>query len=485
MNAESGRSPSTLLQRIIMLRWALPLSMVALVTLYQMVLMRWVHDTMSDPIHFVVEVLFYASTGPVLAYWVLTRISRWLAEKESAEKRARAQEQRLATITEASADAILGLDAQGLIQSWNRGAELLFGYPADVMLGQSLASLLSGRDAAAMELQWLSATTRQQGFVRGHETSCRRSDGAEAVVELTATNIPGDQGLSVILRDITRRKRREEEIRRLNDSLNEQVAERTRELAEKVEALARANVELQKLDQMRSEFVSLVSHQVRAPLTNMKGAVERMQAGCPVALTPTCTRMFNIVNEQMDRLDRLVSDVLEAARLEVEPVLVQAEPISILPVIRQAVKQVRARRMNHPVHLPTKPGLPLIHADRERLVGVLVNLLDNADKYSPPGCEIGIEVRADETEVIVSVRSGGPGIPNAQLERVFDKFYRVESGDAQRAYGYGLGLYICRRFLEAQGGRIWVENGESGGCVFSFALPVWEGDYAKSNRAGD
>ena len=103
-------------------------------------------------------------------------------------------------------------------------------------------------------------------------------------VELTATHLTDEAGqylgMSVILRDVTERKRREEEIRRLNASLTEQVAERTRELAEKVEELARANTELQKLDRMRSEFVSLVSHQLRAPLTNMYGAVERIEANC-------------------------------------------------------------------------------------------------------------------------------------------------------------------------------------------------------------
>lgn len=476
MNKVPGSSQSMLHQRIAALRWALPLMMVALVMLYQLVIMRWVHDTMSDPLHFTVEVIFYATTGPILAYWVLNRIRSWLVEKEDAERRARTHEQRLASITAASADAILSLDPQGMILSWNRGAELLFGYSADRMLKQPLTQLLSGEDAAEIELQWLSETARQQGFVRGHETACRRIDGSEAMVELTATHIQGDQGTSVILRDITLRKQREEEIRRLNTSLNEQVADRTRELAEKVEALARANAELQKLDQMRADFISLVSHQVRAPLTNMRGAVEQMQVSCPVALTLTCAQMFSIVSAQMDRLDRLVSDVLDAARLEVEPILVQAEPLSILPVIRQAVEQMRARRMDHPIRLPTRPGLPLVDADRERLVGVLVNLLDNADKYSPPGGEIGIDVRADETEVTVSVRSSGPGIPEADLERIFDKFYRVESGDSQRAYGYGLGLYICRRFLEAQGGRIWAENRAGGGCVFSFALPVWEGE---------
>ena len=114
---------------------------------------------------------------------------------------------------------------------------------------------------------------------------------------------------------VTDRKRRMAEIQRLNAGLSEQVAERTRELAEKVEQLARANAELHKLDQTRNEFVSLVSHQIRAPLTNVRGAVERMGTDC-TAINPTCHRMFAVINEQTQRLDHLVRDVLNAERLE-------------------------------------------------------------------------------------------------------------------------------------------------------------------------
>jgi K+-sensing histidine kinase KdpD len=282
-------------------------------------------------------------------------------------------------------------------------------------------------------------------------------------------------GLSVILRNITERKRREEEIRRLNTSLNEQVAERTRELAEKVDELAQANAALQKLDQTRSEFISLVSHQIRAPLTNVQGAVERMRTDC-CAINPTCVRMFSIVEQQTMRLDRLVRDVLNAARIETGDLVLHPEPISVLPVVQQAVEQMHARALDRPFHVPSKHGLPLVFADRDRVAEVLANLLDNADKYSPPGAAISLDVCADDTEVTISVQDAGPGLPSEDLERVFDKFYRIDSSDAQSAYGYGLGLYVCRCLVEAQGGRIWAENQLQGGAVFLFTLPAWRGD---------
>ncbi len=467
--------PAKFSDHIRRLRWAIPLSFAILAAMYQLGPARWVHDAYGHTIHYGVEIAFYATAGPLLAFWTLTRVGQWLDEKERAEKKARASAQRLASITAVSADAILGLDPEGRIESWNRGAELIFGFSAGEILGRPLSSLLGGGEAAEIELRWLIESARQAGYVRGHETTCRDVAGHPVAVDVTVTSLTDDAGnclgMSVILRDITERKHREEEIRRLNASLSEQVAERTRELAEKVEQLARANADLQKIDRMRSEFVSLVSHQLRAPLTNMHGAVEHIEASCHIK-NAICVRMLGILNQQVERLDHLVRDVLNTARIESGQLVLQPEPLSVLPVVEQVVEQIRARTANRPFQLPTKPGLPLVFADRDRVAEVLANLLDNADKYSPRGQAVAIEVRADQTEVTLSVHDAGPGLPPADLERIFDKFYRVDNSDSQAAYGYGLGLYICRRMVEAQGGHIWAENDPNGGAIFSFTLPV-------------
>jgi len=465
-------------KRIHALSWFLPLSFSALTILYQLGLARWVHDNFSDPVHFGVEILFYGTAGPLLAHWTLRLIGRWLEEKDSAERQARASERRLASITSASADAILSIESSWRIESWNRGAELLFGYLADEISGEPFQKLFASKAPVDIELQWLAEKVKQEGFVRGHETTCQHADGRAIQVELTATGLSDDQGtpigIAVILRDITARKQREEEIKRLNANLNQQVAERTRQLAEKVEELARVNNELQKLDQMRSEFVSLVSHQIRGPLTNMRGAVERMRAGCG-SLTATCSRMFSILNTQVERLDRLVRDVLNAARIESGDLVLHLEPHSVLPILNQVIEQTQARANNRTISLPAKPGLPLIYVDRDRIAETFANLLDNADKYSPPGENIEVDIYADQESVTVSVRDHGNGMSPEELPRLFDKFYRTDSSDAQAAYGYGLGLYVCRLLVEAHGGHIWARNHPQGGAIFSFILPIWQG----------
>jgi len=388
---------------------------------------------------------------------------------------ARASDRLLASVTTASADAILSLNRAGGIESWNRGAEQIFCYAAQQVRGQRCFDLLSHSPDAAAQFQQLTEKVHAAGFVRGHEMLCQNCQGEEVMVELTATCLTDEMGqpigMSVILRDITRRKQHEGEIQGLNARLSEQVAERTRELAEKVEQLARANAELRKMDQMRAEFVSLVSHQIRAPLTNMLGASERMQGNCS-AINATCARMFVIFEQQVKRLNRLVHEVLNATRLEAGELVLQQTPIPIMSIVQQVVDQVHAGADGRRIRLPAPNGLPLVYADRDRVVEVLANLLDNADKYSPPGTDIAIEARADQGAVTLCVRDAGRGLPPDDLERVFEKFYRADNSDAQMAYGYGLGLYVCRQLVEAHGGRIWAENDPASGAVFSFTLPV-------------
>ena len=460
-------------RRVALLRWALPAALVILTAVYELGPAHLLQDNLHDPID--LEIFLYGVLSPLLAFWALTLIGRWLDKTERAEKQARISDRRLAAIMSASADAILGLDTMGCIEAWNHGAELLFGYEANRMRGQPFFNLLGRGDAAEVEYRWLSQNVAQNGYLRGHETTCRDSRDHEVAVELTATALTDETnqplGMSVIVRDVTERKHRDEEIRRLNTSLHEQVNERTRELAEKVEELAQANTQLRKLDQTRSEFVSLVSHQIRAPLTNMRGAAERMQTNCG-AINTTCSRMFTILQQQAERLDTLVRDVLSAARLEAGELVLHPEPMSVLPVVQQVVEQTRARKNDRSFQLPTRPGLPLVLADRDRVAEVLSNLIDNADKYSPTDQAIELDVQADQTEVTVAVRDHGRGLPRADLDRVFDKFYRSDGSDAQTAYGYGLGLYVCRRLIETHGGRIWAENAADGGAIFSFTLPV-------------
>ncbi|MFA9406337.1 MAG: ATP-binding protein [Anaerolineales bacterium] len=467
-----------LTRRIKILRILLPVGFAAVAIFYQFSVANWVHDQYGEDVHYFAEILFFATVGPLLAYWVLTLIGRWLDEKRFAEEQARQSERRLASITSASADAIFSIDSDGQIDSWNRGAKILIGYEKDEVIGQPLSDLIVSRSGSNIEVDWLFSEVLRLGYIRGHEITVHNSEGQSKVVEITATrlmNQAGDhEGVSIIMRDITQRKQREEEISRLNENLNQQVTERTQELGLKVKELALANNELQKLDRTRTEFVSLVTHQIRAPLTNMQGAVGRMNADCG-AVNGTCAKMFSILRQQFVRMDRLVEDVLNTARIEAGEIVVQTEPVSLVPLITQVVEQTRARMTHRRIVIPHKPGMPYVLADRDLFSEAFANLLDNADKYSPEQSDISIDVHANQTEVIISVHDSGPGLQDEDLESVFNKFYRSDSSDSQLAYGYGLGLYVSRQLIEVQGGQIWVKNHPEGGAEFSISLPVWNG----------
>ena len=371
-------------------------------------------------------------------------------------------------------DPAVIVDRQGVILASNDSFEALLPdrAPSSAQGLPRLAEALGDGPGPKIETRWLLETLEARGSVSGFDVSLTFPSGGSITLEghACALSGAGARRYAMVWRDVSARSRHEQALSRRLKGLDASYARQTSELAQKVEALARANRELQELDQMRADFISLVSHQIRAPLTNMLGAVEAMQAGC-ASPTTICQRMFNVMGDQIARLTRLVKDVLSMTRLESGDLALHLEPVSVMSVLKQAVEQVGARGARA-FHLPYLPVLPLVMADRDHVTEVVINLLDNADKYSPPGDDVRVEIRPTETEVVVSVLDSGPGLRVEDLERVFEKFYRAEAGDSQKAYGYGLGLYVCRLLTQAQGGRIWAANRPEGGAIFSLALSV-------------
>ena len=277
--------------------------------------------------------------------------------------------------------------------------------------------------------------------------------------------------LDIVRTWVEEKEQAEAEVYRLNIELQQRVEERTRELREKAEALTAANERLQELDQLKSEFVSLVSHELRAPLTNVRSAVELMEDGCPV-LNVTCSQMFAIVGEQIERLGRLVDNVLNVSRIESGGLGLTYAAVDIAQIAERAVDDITARQTGHIFRRQGNAAQPLVWADADRMYEVVANLVDNAAKFSPPRSEVVLEVLTEGQEAVISVSDRGPGIPPEQQGRIFEKFHRLDSGDAKGTYGYGLGLYLCRRMVEAMNGRIWVESEPGRGATFRLAMPL-------------
>ena len=270
---------------------------------------------------------------------------------------------------------------------------------------------------------------------------------------------------------VEQKEEAEAEVYRLNSELQQRVEERTQELKQKADALETANLELQKLDQIKSEFVSLVSHEFRAPLTNMQGALELMGDNC-VTVNSTCNRMLGIVNAEVNRLGRLVEDVLNVSRIEVGELKLICEEVNAATLVNQVLEEFTARKVRRKLHYLSESSQSILWADPDRLHQVIANLIDNAVKYSPENSEVTVSMELQGEEGVLSVSDHGPGIPVEEQSHLFKKFSRFDSKDDKETYGYGLGLYLSRRLIEAMNGRIWVESRLGHGATFRFALPL-------------
>jgi signal transduction histidine kinase len=275
--------------------------------------------------------------------------------------------------------------------------------------------------------------------------------------------------LTWISRSLAVQERAEAEVRRLNATLEQQVAERTRSLEEAYRELEQKNRELQTLDQLKSEFVSLVSHELRAPLTNINGGIELLLNNPD--LSPHCRDTLLILGEQGQRLTSLVETILNISAIEARRWPLNPGPVAVPPLVRTVVREMHPWAGQRQIQWQGETDLPFAWADENSLAQVLTNLLDNAIKYSPDGSTITIGAEATPETVCVTVCDEGPGIPPEAQELVFDKFYRLDGRDSRRVYGHGLGLYVARRLVEAQKGRIWVESSNGRGARFVVALP--------------
>jgi PAS domain S-box-containing protein len=329
------------------------------------------------------------------------------------------------------------------------------------------------------------------------EVSFRRRDGASFPVSLSLIPVQDERRPEPMLvgtaHDLTSVKEREidlraalsqlasaqRELEALNRELEGKVEDRTRELEDTVANLERLNQELQKLDRLKSEFVALVSHELRAPLTNIRGGVELILAGYPEE-RPAVKDTLRLVMAETDRLARFIEAILDLSALEAGRFPIRLGSIDVDDVARMACARFPEYGEGR-LHYRVPAGLPRVIADERALTSVLFHLLDNARKYAPLG-DISVDAQADEEKVYVTVSDTGPGIPAEERERVFDIFHRLDSSDSREVYGHGLGLHLARQLLLVMNGNIRADEAPSGGARLTFWLP--RSPEAKAARRG-
>ncbi|MGD0621592.1 MAG: ATP-binding protein [Thermacetogeniaceae bacterium] len=229
--------------------------------------------------------------------------------------------------------------------------------------------------------------------------------------------------------------------------------------------------EIRHLERVRAEFVANVSHELKTPVTAVKGFAETLLEGA-LYNSRACEEFVSIIGEEAERLNRLINDLLSLSRIESRELKLQLEPLELGPEIKQIVDKIKPRFQKKELALGvTVPGHPVVAlADRDRLEQVLLNLLENSLMYTPSGGRVEVGVQEEQGMVVVSVRDTGIGIPPDDLPRIFERFYRVDRARSRKLGGTGLGLAIVKHIVEAHGGRVWVESELGQGSTFYFTI---------------
>ena len=223
-------------------------------------------------------------------------------------------------------------------------------------------------------------------------------------------------------------------------------------------------------ERMRSSLLSSVSHDLRTPLAVIAGATSSLVEGATTLDPAVRVELAQTAYDEADRLNRLVGNLLDMTKLEAGALQVRKEWQPLEEVVGAALTRLDDRLHDRPLAAALPPDDPLVPLDSVLIEQVLINLLENALKYTPVNSPIELSATAASGVVTITVADRGPGIAPGDEQRIFDKFYRAQS--ANGGGGAGLGLTICRGIVEAHGGRIWAENRAGGGAAFHFTLPL-------------
>lgn len=267
---------------------------------------------------------------------------------------------------------------------------------------------------------------------------------------------------------------------RLQNELSRYAGELEWRVYERTMALAKANQKLQELDQLKSEFLSHVSHELRAPLVSIKGFASSLVQE-DVEWAPDTIREFaQIIDQESNHLSNLVDDLLEMTRIEAGLIKIEPEPCDLAGLVKSIQFRLKEFAGEQRIRIDIPAGYPPLLADKKQLAAVLANLLENALKYSPPDSPVRLAARVQGEQTVIKVTDQGYGIPTAALDQIFERFHRLDRDIERTKPGTGLGLSICRAYVEAHGGSIWAESPAT-----ERVEPDDDGNPAEAPPAGD
>ncbi len=332
-------------------------------------------------------------------------------------------------------EGIVGLREGQLVFANDAAGEIL-GVPRDELLGRFVFEVITIGPADHSQLAEIYAAITAREHIDLEGQPATRVDGTTFAMDLSITPVVHPDLTSVaVFRDVSHRT---------------------------------------EVERLKNEFVSVVSHELRTPLTSIRGSLGLLAGGAVGELSPPAQRMALIATENTERLIRLINDILDLERIESGAVVLDLAPCPAAELIATSLEVIVPLAAETGVDVATGPIAGTVLGDGDRLVQVLVNVLANAVKFSPPGTTVTVAAVPADQDVLFTVRDHGRGIPADQLERIFDRFHQVDASDTRQQGGTGLGLAICASIVRQHGGRIWAESTD-GGSTLSFTVPAAPG----------
>jgi two-component system phosphate regulon sensor histidine kinase PhoR len=331
---------------------------------------------------------------------------------------------RMATILSTMGDAIFIVDSDSRITTMNKAAERIFQISEEKAKGRTFIEVVRDHELNKV-LQSCQSTKKQQ-------TSFVELKPKKQFLGIASTPLSKEANCLILIQDLT---------------------------------------ELRRLETVRQDFISNISHELRTPIASVKALAETLSEGA--IEDPSIAKDFlNRINAEADKLAQMVQELGDLSRIESGESPLVKKPLNIAQPIEHAIERLRAQAERSGLVLETNipSGLPQVLADESRVEQVLVNIIHNAIKFTPAGGRIKVSAEVKENNLVVSVADTGIGIPADDLPRIFERFYKADKSRASG--GTGLGLAIAKHIVEAHGGRIWAESVEGKGSTFKFALPL-------------
>ena len=362
-------------------------------------------------------------------------ITKQLEEvRQQAEAALRESEAKFRSLSESSPIGIFMTDAQGQYIYTNPRYQAICGCTFDELLGKGYQQFIHPEDREEMLAKWLTAISQKQEF--RSEFRYARKDGIIRFSRVLSAPIfsVGDELIGYVgtVEDVT-------------DS--------------------------RAIETIKKEFISIVSHELRTPLASIRGSLGLLASGVLKNKPDTAQKMLEIAAHDTERLVRLVNDILDLERLEVQKVKLNLQWCDAAKLMQQSVETVQSLAVQSNITLSVEPTSVQVWADSDRITQTLVNLVSNAIKFSPKETTVTLSVQDQADRVLFQIKDQGRGIPADKLESIFGRFQQIDASDSRQKGGTGLGLAICKNIVQQHGGKIWVESVVGESSNFYFTLP--------------